>query len=159
MRSLEPALWSIPRTPDIASSSSKKTIFELLNHQFHFQLEIIDRITKKFEPFLSDDLKSRLKIDIYQNTQTNEYQLIFNIDSNDDKEYQQLLTELEQSIQLYHTYYYQFIKANRCLLYLIKFLNTSIKPFFPCRAYRDKKKRWVDILPTMCAGRAFGIAI
>lgn len=100
-----------------------ETIFELLNHQFHFQLEIIDRITKKFEPFLSDDLKSRLKIDIYQNTQTNEYQLIFNIDSNDDKEYQQLLTELEQSIQLYHTYYYQFIKANRCLLYLLKFLN------------------------------------
>ena len=26
MRSLEPALWSIPRTPDMASSSSKKTI-------------------------------------------------------------------------------------------------------------------------------------
>jgi len=100
-----------------------KTIFELLNHQFHFQLEIIDQITKKFEPFLSDDLKSHLKIDIYQNTQTKEYQLIFNIDSNDAKKYQQLLTELEQSIQLYHTYYYQFIKANRCLLYLIKFLN------------------------------------
>lgn len=99
------------------------TIFELLNHQFHFQLEIIDQITKKFEPFLSDDLKDQLKIDIYQNTQTNEYQLIFNIDNNNDKEYKQLLTELEQSIQLYHTYYYQFIKANRCLLYQIKFLN------------------------------------
>ena len=100
-----------------------ETILELLNHQFHFQLEIIDQITKKFEPFLSDDLKSHLKIDIYQNTQTKEYQLIFNIDSNDEKEYQQHLTELEQSIQLYHTYYYQFIKANRCLLYQIKFLN------------------------------------
>lgn len=100
-----------------------KTIFELLSHQFHFQLEMIDQITKKFEPFLSDDLKDQLKIDIYQNTQTNEYQLIFNIDSNDEKKYKQLLTELEQSIQLYHTYYYQFIKANRCLLYQIQFLN------------------------------------